>query len=263
MLIDDVLLVIVSFLSQKDALELSRTAWGIHSIAMRQVNPKLKKLSVTMSRGDLDPMDVFEVLARLSNLQTLEISDATCPEEEQRPRSQRSRLPVVASITRLDLHRWRDVPGLKLSPVQLSITITGTCKPSFWEPLFVNLTRLRVLELSLLDLFLEHSGEVTLVQWTENILCFLRPARIACLKIQENTISSRLDETSLQIAMEPERLHSLPRLVAESLPSMELFAVGLDDLGMNLKRTHWTRIHVNGDNQRVVEVIDPTTEFLV
>lgn len=90
----------------------------------------------------------------------------------------------------------------------------------------------------------------------ENMLCFLRPARIACLRIQANTTSSLIERTSLQIAMEPERLHLLPRLVAESIPSMELFAVGLYGLGTDLRRIHWTRIRVNGD--KVVEVIDPT-----
>ncbi|EED83950.1 predicted protein [Postia placenta Mad-698-R] len=102
----------VASLSSLSELSLEGLLTNHALLMLAQVNPKLKKLSVTMSRGDLDPMDVFEVLARLSNLQTLEISDATCPEEEQRPRSQRSRLPVVASITWLDFHRWWDVPGL-------------------------------------------------------------------------------------------------------------------------------------------------------
>lgn len=91
------------------------------------------------------------------------------------------------------------------------------------------------------------------------MLCFFRPAHIACLKIEAETRFCSLDETSLQIAMDPERLHSLPQLVAESVPSVELFAVGLDDRLPNPYRTYWTRIRVNGDNQRVVEVIDPTT----
>lgn len=145
----------------------------------------------------------------------------------------------------------------RLSPVRLSFTI-GTCTPSFWETLLGNLPRLRALEVELIDLRLEDLGQVTLIQWTENMLRFLRPARIACLKIQTNTITCSVNKTSLQIAMDPERLHSLPRLVAESIPSMELFAVGSNYLQPNPYLTHWTRIHVNEDNQRVVEAIDPT-----
>lgn len=91
----------------------------------------------------------------------------------------------------------------------------------------------------------------------ENMLCLL-PAHIACLKIQEYMVYS-VDETSLQIAMDPEISHSLPQLVAKSTPSIELFAVGLADCRPNPDLTHWTRIRVNGDNQRVVEAIDPTT----
>ncbi|EED79566.1 predicted protein [Postia placenta Mad-698-R] len=260
---DDVLLAIVSFLSQEDALKLSCTARGIRSIAMRQVNPKLRKLSMSMSQGDLDPMDVFEGLTHLSNLQILAISDASPRGEGRRPESQRSRIPVVPSIKRLDLIYCRDVSGLRLSPVRLSFTI-GTCTPSFWETLLGNLPRLRALEVRLIDLRLEDLGEVTLIQWTmfqENMLRFLRPARIACLKIQTNTITCSVNKTSLRIAMEPERLHSLPRLVAESIPSMELFAVGLY-LQPNPYLTYWTRIRVNGDNQRVVEAIDSTVELL-
>ncbi|EED78847.1 predicted protein [Postia placenta Mad-698-R] len=248
---DDVLLAIVSFLSQEDALKLSCTARGTRSIAMRQVNPKLRKLSMSMSQGDLDPMDVFEGLTRLSNLQTLAINDASPRGERRRPESQRSRIPVVPSMKRLDLSYCRDVSGLRLSPVRLSFTI-GTCTPSFWETLLGNLPRLRALEVELIDLRLEDLGQVTLIQWTENMLRFLRPARIACLKIQTNTITCSVNKTSLQIAMDPERLHSLPRLVAESIPSMELFAVGSNYLQPNPYLTHWTRIHVNEDNQRSV-----------
>ncbi|KAF9813005.1 hypothetical protein IEO21_05838 [Rhodonia placenta] len=259
---DDVLLAIVSFLSKKDALELSRTARGIHSIAMRQVTSKLRKLSMSVPRY-LDPMDVFEVLKRLSNLHTLEISDTTLWGEGRRSRSQSSRIPVLPSIKRLDIHHCRDVYGLRLSPVQLSFNI-GTRKPSCWEMLLGNLPRLRVLEVKLIGLCLKHRGKGTLIRWTmfqEHMLCLL-PAHIACLKIQEYMVYS-VDETSLQIAMDPEILHSLPQLVAKSTPSMELFAVGLADCSPNPDRTRWTRIRVNGDNQRVVEAIDPTTEPLV
>ncbi|KAF9810947.1 hypothetical protein IEO21_06751 [Rhodonia placenta] len=222
---------------------------------MRQVLSAVRKLSMSMTRSDLDPMDVFEGLTHLSNLQILKISDVTLREE--RPGSQRSRIPVAPSIKRLDLSYCRDVSGLRLSPVRLSFTI-GTCTPSFWETLLGNLPRLRALEVRLIDLRLEDLGKVTLIQWTENMLRFLRPARIACLRIQTNTITCSVNKTSLQIAMDPEKLHSLPWLVAESIPSMKLFAVGSNYLQPNPYLTYWTRIRVNGDHQRVVEVIDPT-----
>ncbi|OSX64693.1 hypothetical protein POSPLADRAFT_1112013, partial [Postia placenta MAD-698-R-SB12] len=202
--------------------ELSLGSWLTHRALsmLGQVNPMLRKLSVTMAHGDLDPIDVFEGLTRLSNLQTLEICYATSWLDGRRLGLQRSRIPVMQSLKKLDLYRWHLPMVQRLSPVRLSITI-GTCKPSFCETLLVNLPRLRVLEVSLLDLLVPNLGEVTLAQWT--------------------------------IAMEPERLHSSPRLVSENIPSMELFAVGLDGLGTDLRRTHWTRIRVNEDNQRVVE----------
>lgn len=93
----------------------------------------------------------------------------------------------------------------------------------------------------------------------ENMLCFFRPAHIASLKIKVDTRFCSIDETSLQIAMVPARLHALSRLVAESVPSMELFAVGLAGRWPKPNWTHWTRIRLNGDNQRVVEIIAPTT----
>ncbi|KAF9810828.1 hypothetical protein IEO21_06776 [Rhodonia placenta] len=241
---DDILLAIVSFLPQEDSLNLSHTARGIYSIAMRQVNPKLRKLSVSMSQGDLDPMDLFEGLTRFSNLQTLVMRG----EEEWRAGSQRSRIPVIPSIKRLDLHRCQDVSGLRLSPVRLSFTLWS--EPLWWETLLGNLPRLRVLEVKLINVWLE-----PLIQWTvchtcENMLCLL-PAHIACLKMVYSVL--------WQISIDPETLHSLPQLVANSIPSMELFAVGLADCLSNRDQTHWTRIRVNGDNQRVVEAIDPTT----
>ncbi|OSX64653.1 hypothetical protein POSPLADRAFT_1134551 [Postia placenta MAD-698-R-SB12] len=192
-----------------------------HGLSMLgQVNPKLRKLSIRMSRSDLDPMDIFDVLTRLSNLQTLKISEANFQEEGRRPGSQRSRIPVIPSITRLNLRYYRDVPGLRLSPVRLSFTV-GTCEPSFWETLLGNLPRLRALEVTLRSLRLANLEEVSLIQWT--------------------------------IAMVPARLHALSRLVAESVPSMELFAVGLAGRWPKPNWTHWTRIRLNGDNQRVAQ----------